>query len=158
MPGESNSRIQDGISAENEDQSYLTASVYGDSIYPLRVQLDCDAQTGRDSSSNPCSSSLSIVAWIDYNDNEFDDTESALLGRSWSDNAAPTGAYELNIRIPSIDGRIIKPGLHRLRLTVMPSAEYQRDCGSFNYQEIKDYSVNVLRKARVRGKFFSACS
>ena len=155
MPGESSSRIQDVISDEDGDQSYLTASVYGDSIYVLRVQLDCDAQTGRDSASNPCSSSLSIVAWIDYNDNEFDDTESALLGRSWSDNAAPTGAYQLNIRIPAIDGRMIKPGLHRLRLTVTPSAEYQRDCGSFNYQEIKDYSVNVLRKARVRGKFFS---
>jgi hypothetical protein len=160
LPGEFSSRIQDEIRSDligtdDSDPSYLTASVYEDGVYQLHVELDCDVQTARDSLGSPCSKSLSVFGWIDYNDNEFDDSEGALLRRSWSDSDAPTGAYDLTIRVPSIDGRTIKAGPHRLRLSVMPSAEYIRECGSFSYLETKDYTVNVVRRAREIGKSLS---
>jgi hypothetical protein len=163
MPGEFSSRIHDdirtdSIAIDDNDQPHLTASVYEDSTYRLHVELDCDTQSGRDSSGSPCSKSLSVFAWTDYNDNEIDDSEGALLRRSWSDNNAPTGVYDANIRIPFIDGRNTKPGLHRLRLSVMPSSEYIQECGAFSYLEVRDFTVNVLRKAREIGKSPSVCS
>ena len=162
LPGEFGTGIQDDtrtdlIATDEDNQPYLTASVYEDGTYRLHVELDCDAQSGRDSTGSPCSKSLSVFGWADYNDNQVDDNEGALLRRAWSDNDAPTGSFDWSIRIPSVDGRTIKAGPHRLRLSVMPSAEYIRECGSFAYQEVRDYTLNVVRRAREIGKFLSVC-
>ena len=53
---------------------------------------------------------------------------------------------------PYIDGRNTKTGPHRMRLTVTPSKEYQRDCGIIEYPETRDYTINIVPKARYPGK------
>lgn len=153
MPGEFGSKIEDDIRVDvflddEQNRQHLTASVYEESIYRLRVQLDCGGQLDRNAFDSPCSRSLSVFAWIDYNDNDFDDRESRMLRRSWPDSASPTGAYELDIRIPTINGRDVKSGRHRMRISVIPSEEYQRECGSLTYNEIRDYTVNIYPKPR----------
>jgi len=154
MNGELSSRIQDDIQTnfmliDSQNREYLTATVFEESTYQLNVQLDCGGQLARDSLDNPCSSSLSVVVWIDFNDNTFDDdSERRILRRAWSDNGTPTGAYQVDLRIPTIDGRMVKPGPHRMRLTVMASDEYTRECGSIGYQETRDYTINAVRRER----------
>ncbi|CAF1132089.1 unnamed protein product, partial [Didymodactylos carnosus] len=153
MSGELESRIQDDVRTnviltDRQNRQYLTVTVYEESIYRLLVYLDCGGQLDGGSLNSPCSRSLSVTVWIDFNDNEFDDAESRVLRRSWSDYDTPTGIYELEIRIPTIDGRNTKFGLHRMRLTVMPSEEYQRECGTIGYQETIDYTINIVPKAR----------
>lgn len=133
--------VQNSRLSSDRNQPYLTATVYEGSTYPLHVQLDCGGQFD-----SPCSSSLSVIAWIDYNDNDYDDGESRILKRGWSDGSSPTGAYDLDTYASIIDGRTTREGTHRLRITVKPSDEYQRECGTFPYQEYYDYTVNVVRR------------
>ena len=151
MPGEYNTRIDDDIRVTNllnnvQNRQHLVVSVREESYYRLRVQLDCGGQLDRDSLDSPCSRSLSVFVWIDYNDNELDDRESIKLRRAWSENSAPTGAYETDIRIPTINGRDVRSGRHRMRVSVIPSEEYQRECGAFSYSELIDYAVNIFPK------------
>ncbi|CAF1296948.1 unnamed protein product, partial [Didymodactylos carnosus] len=142
MAGEYGSRIQDDTrtNAILNDARYLTVTVYEETMYQLHVQLDCGGQPGGDPSDNPCSRSLSVSVWIDFDNNGLDDAESRALRRSWSNNDIPNGAYDLGIHIPSIDGRNTKSENHRMRLTVMPTEEYQRDCGNIGYKETRDYT------------------
>ena len=152
MRGELGTRIEDDTLGNSRlisdrNRPYISATVYEGSTYPLHVQLDCGGQFD-----SPCSSSLSVQAWIDFNDNDYDDGESRILRRGWSDNSAPTGAYDLDT---FIDGRTTIEGPHRLRVTVRPSDEYQRECGTFPYQESHDYTINVIR--RVISKCFCVC-
>ena len=155
LPGELGTRIDDdtlgstGLIAD-QNRPYITATVYEESRYRLDVQLDCGGQ-----SDSPCSNSLTVVAWIDFNDNNYDDGESRVLDRSWSDNGTPTGAYFLDIYVPAVDGRTIREGRHRMRLTVKPSDEYRRDCGNIQYEETRDYDINVLRRRIITSRSFS---
>ncbi|CAF5183376.1 unnamed protein product, partial [Rotaria magnacalcarata] len=86
MPGELGSGINDDIrtiAISNDDRSrhYLTASVYEHGNY---------------------SNSLSITAWIDFNDNGYDDGETQLLQRAWPTHEKATGIYNLDVRVPGV--------------------------------------------------------
>lgn len=144
MNGEYGTRIDDDFKininyGDDRYQTHRSATVLEGSQYQLSVNLDCGSQW-----SNPCSSSLSVTAWIDYNDNDFDDGESFVMVGSWSSQDTPTGQYISDIQVPLIDGRRVKSGPHTLRVTVAASAEYQRRCGNVGYQETRDYTINVV--------------
>lgn len=158
MPGEFNSRIDDDFRVTNypngvQNRQHLIVSVREESVYRLRVQLDCGGQLDRDTLDSPCSRSLSVFVWIDYNDNELDDRESIKLRRAWSENSTPTGAYETDVRVPTINGRDVRSGRHRMRISVIPSEEYERECGAFSYSELIDYTVNIYPKPAPISKF-----
>lgn len=149
LDGEHGSRIHEDIrtlilSNDGRGRQSVTAQVYEGSNYRLSVQLDCGGQLSSDLADSPCSRSLSIAVWIDYNDNNYNDEQSQLLIRSWSPNDAPTGIYSLDIRVPGIDNSVTKRGPHRMTLTVTPSDEYVRECGAFPYQETRQYTIDVL--------------
>lgn len=152
LPGEFGTRIDDNTLGSSRlysdrNEPYMIAKLYEESSYRLDVKLNC-GNGGQDD--NPCSNSLMVIAWIDFNDNNYDDGESRVLQRGWSQGQRATGVFYLNINVSSVDGRTVRDGLHRLRLTVRPSDEYQRECGNFQYEEVKDYQVEVIRK---RSKF-----
>lgn len=151
MNGEYGTRIDDGYKIDgndddNQHQSYTSATVLEGSHYQVYVQLDCG-----NSWTNPCSQSLSVMAWIDYNDNGYDDGESFVLRPEWSDQKTPTGQYVGDARIPMIDSKNVRTGIHTMRITIGASDEYKRRCGNVGYQETQDYTVNVV--PRVIGKF-----
>ncbi|CAF4454023.1 unnamed protein product, partial [Rotaria sp. Silwood2] len=150
MPGEHGTRIEDDvrITALSSGRQYLTATVYEDGTYKLHVQLDCGGHLSGDPQDSPCSRSLSVTAWIDFNDNGLDESESRLLQRAWSGNDVSTGIYDFDTRIPRIDDRTTKAGPHRMIITIAPSEEYQRECGAFPYKETREYTVDVIPRER----------
>ncbi|CAF4131656.1 unnamed protein product, partial [Adineta steineri] len=146
VDGDYGTNIYDAIRTYTNGQSHQSSTVklYEETTHNLRVQLDC----GGDSTDSPCSDSLTVQMWVDYNDNRFDDSESHTLHRSWPNNGESTGTYDLQIYVPAIDGRHIRQGPHVMRLTVMPSEQYQRDCGTIDYRETRDYTFDIIRKVR----------
>lgn len=155
MDGDDNSNIQDDIRAFINNGQYRRAfilTVYEDSVHKLHVQLDCGGHLGERSSDSPCSNSLSVHIWIDFNSNRQDDEESRLLHRSWSTNEISTGTYDLDVYIPAIDDRTTQIGQHTMQIIVVPSHEYQNECGTVDYSEKKYYTLNIVRKPRHIGK------
>jgi len=153
IPGEFNSKIDDDVRSNNfqsgmQNQQHMVVSVYEESYYRLHVQLDCGGHLDRSTLESSCSRSLSVFVWIDYNDNNIDDREGLKLRRAWSENSTPTGIYEIEIRIPTIDGRDVKSGRHRMRITVLPTEEFQRECSHIKHIEIRDYTIHIFPKLR----------
>jgi hypothetical protein len=160
MTGEYDSRIQDDTqtdTARNDDRNrqYLTATLYEDTIYRLHVEFDCGGLLGRDSYGNVCDLSQNVNVWIDFNDNGFDDAESRDPRRPSSNSYIAGGTYDMEISIPMIDGRNTKSGPHRMRLAVTPTDEYQRECGTVEDSETREYTVNIVPKATYPGKSLS---
>jgi hypothetical protein len=160
MTGEHDSYIQDNIrtntiSNNDQNQQYITVSVYEGTTYQLYVQFNCNGkQFNRGSRENVCNPSQKIIVWIDFNDNDFDDGESRVFPNSVSNDKISGGTYNLEINIPYTDGRNTRAGRHRMRITATPSEEYQRVCGTADYQETRDYTINIITKATYPGKFF----
>ncbi len=153
MTGAQGSRIQDdtrlaSISNEDQYQQQRTVTLYEDTTYRLHVQFDCNGQSDR----NTCDFSQNVKVWIDFNDNGYDDGESRVLRRIRSNPNLPENTYDLELYIPDIDGRNTRAGLHRMSLTVVPSDEYQRDCGTTDFQESREYTVNIVPKGTYSGK------
>ncbi|UJR08012.1 hypothetical protein I4U23_012290 [Adineta vaga] len=149
--GDHGSDVQDDIRTYNDNGHYRRAfilTVFEDSSHKLNVQLDCVGHLGEHLSDSPCSNSLSVHVWIDYNDNGYDDGKGRLLRRSWPTDGTSTGTYELDVYIPIIDDINTRVGQHKMIITLSPSHEYQTQCGAMDYKEQRDYSVNIVRKAR----------
>ncbi|CAF4206255.1 unnamed protein product, partial [Adineta steineri] len=105
VDGDYGTNIYDDIRTYTSGQSHQPSTVTLDeeTTHNLHVQLKC----GEDSPDDPCSDSLSVHMWVDYNDNQVDDGESHILHRSWPNNGVSTGTYDLQIYVPAIDDRII---------------------------------------------------
>lgn len=150
MDGDDGSSINDDARTYSHGQyrRAFVITLYEDSLHHLRVQLDCGGYFGDDSTNTACSGSLSAQLWIDYNDNGYDDDESRLMRRGWSANSAPNGAFDLDVQVPSIDDRSTRVGTHTMRVMIMPSHEYISRCGTVDYRETKEYTVNLIRRPR----------
>ncbi|CAF1627216.1 unnamed protein product, partial [Adineta ricciae] len=151
MDGDDNSSIQDDIRSFINNGQYRRAfilTVFEDSVHKLHVQMACGEYLGERSSDSPCSNSLSVHLWIDFNSNGYDEEESRLLQRSWLTTEMSTGTYDLDVYIPAIDDRTIRAGQYTMKITVMPSHDYQSKCGTVDYSERKDYTLNIVRKPR----------
>jgi hypothetical protein len=160
MSGEHGSAIREEIETDDiindgQNRQYQTVTLYEDTTYRLHVQLDCNGQWARGSDENACDLSQNLKTWIDFNDNRLDDEESSVPYRPSAYNQIQGGKYDLEIYIPLIDGRNTKTGFHLMRLSVIPSEEYRRNCGTTDYNEERQYTVNVVPKATYSGKFFS---
>jgi hypothetical protein len=142
MSGEQGTYIRDErlINEIAINDQYQTATLYENTVYRLNVQLECGRQSACDLSQN-------IKVWIDFNDDGHDGAESRIFPHSRSNNYKSDGVYDLEINIPYIDNSNTRAGPHRMRLTVTPSEEYQRDCGYAASPETRDYTVNIIPKA-----------
>jgi len=156
MAGEHGSYIRDDIANNGQNQQYITVTLYEDTTYRLNVKFDCSRQDSRNSFQNPCDLYQNVNAWIDFNDNGYeDDGESRVSSQSGSNGYMSGGSYDLEIYVPYADGRNTIAGPHRMRLTVTPTEEYLRDCGTVEYPESREYTVNIVSKGRYPGKSMS---
>lgn len=152
MTGALESRIQDDVllsAAPNNDQyrqQELSVTVYEDTTYRLHVQVECDRQSDR------CGLNQNLKVWIDFNGNDYDDGESRVLQRVRSNTNRLDNINDYELYIPAINVRNIQAGSHRMRLTVTPNEEYERDCGAIQYPQTREYTINVVPKARYSGK------
>lgn len=156
--GERGTYIQDetqtnGGLSEYENRQNLAVTLFGDALYLLHIQLDCFRQYGTDSHEIDCNRAHHVDVWIDLNDDgRFDESENRVHRRSSIDIEAPEYTYNLQIFIPLSDGINTKAGQHRMRIRLMRSEAYQRQCGNTDYSEIREYTVNIIPRKRCEGK------
>ena len=122
-------------------------TLYESTVNVLNIQLNC-VQNNDDKYS--CSRTYHIYLWIDLNNNgKFDEMENRIHQRSLIHSEKAKNTYNLEISIPHIDGINNKGGLHRMRLTLMPTEIYRKQCRRSHYSETRQYKVNIIEKTNM---------
>ncbi|CAF2790009.1 unnamed protein product [Rotaria sp. Silwood2] len=158
ISGEQETYIRDDTStiaviSDYQNRHHLAVTLFADSLYLIRIHLDCPRQYGSDSPGTDCNIAHRVDVWIDLNnDGNFDESENQVHRRSPIDSETRVNGYDLTIFIPQIDGTNTKAGHHRMRLSVMRSEDYQRQCGSTDYSETREYTVNIVPRKTCAGK------
>lgn len=159
MAGEYRTQIRDDpstkavLSRDYPYERHLTIVLYEDTVYLLRIQLECTRQRGRGSYRTNCTLPHDVYAWIDLNDDgTYDDSENASPYRWPVTSYIPEGIYDLQLYIPVITGRQIKTGPHRMRLAVTLDEQYRQKCGNNYYTETREYNVTIVRYNTQPGK------
>jgi hypothetical protein len=127
----------------------MAVTVYEHTVYLIRIQLDCFWQLDRDLFENGCNLAQDVNVWVDLNDDgRFDDSEVGAPYRWPVTSYMPQGIYDLQIHVPLINERYIKTGRHLMRVVAMSSDHYRRICGRTDYNETRDYTVNIIDRMR----------
>jgi len=136
-----------------QSQHRHAVTLFADAIYILRIQFDCPRQYDSGSVETDCYLAYHVDVWIDLNDDgNFDESENRVHQRSPVDSETQGYAYDLQILIPVIDGMNTKAGPHRMRLRLMRSEAYQKQCGKTDYGETREYTVTIISRKRCEGK------
>jgi hypothetical protein len=157
MAGEQGTHIRDNIPtntliSDNQNRHHLAVSLYENTIYRLRIQLDCRQHSNEGFTEKSCNLAQDVNVWIDFNnDGHFDESESRVPHRWPLYSSIPLGIYDFEIQIPNIDGQNTKSGSHRMRVLVKPSEDYRRKCGLTDSSETREYTVNILSSENHRG-------
>jgi len=162
MAGEHRTQIRDDsstrtlVGGDYQKQQHLAIVLYEDTVYLLRIQLDCSAQWIRDLFEKNCNLAYDVNIWIDLNnDGKYDDSENAAPFRWPLHSYTPQGVYDLQISVPKIDGQRLKTGPHGMRLVVMLNEQYRRKCANNDYRETRDYSITIVANTKPAGNYFS---
>ena len=156
--GEHETFIRDDASTNTAISGYnsrdkTAVTLFGDTIYLIRVRLDCPSPNGGDSLEIDCNLAHHVNVWIDLNDDgKYDESESRVHHRATIDEESPGHGYDLQIIIPVIDGTYTKAGQHRMRLGVMRSEAYRRNCGDAGHSDTREYTVNIIPRKKCAGK------
>ena len=160
MAGEYRTQIRDDpstkavMSRDNLYERHLTIILYEDTVYLLRVQLECTRQRDRNYYRTNCTLPHDVFVWIDLNDDDnFDDSENASPYRWPITSYIPEGVYDLQLYIPLINAREVRSGPHRMRLAVTLDEQYQKKCGNNYYMETREYNVTIVRYNTQPGKY-----
>ena len=150
MTGELGTHIRDDtpmntLVGVNQNRHHLAVTLYENTVYRIRIQLDCDRPSSKGSYDINCNLAQDVNVLIDHNnDGRFDESESHVPNRWPLLNSMGLGIYDLSVSIPSISDWNMKAGVHRVRVVVMPSEEQNRKCGPSNYREVREYTFNVI--------------
>lgn len=153
MTGELGTHIRDDtpmntLISASQNRHHLSVTLYENTIYRIRIQLDCDRPTSKGTYDTNCNLAKEVNAWLDWNNDErFDDSE-ALFPYRWPlRTSVGLGLYDFEITIPAIDGRLLRnAGTHRVRIAVSSSKEYQDKCGRTGNTELREYTFNVIAR------------
>ena len=141
IAGQDNTEIRDDGSYNHPSTA---VTFHDNSINRLRLQLSCDQQNDNEFS---CNRVYLVETSIDLNnDGRFDELENRIHPRSLLHSEISHGLYQFEISIPAIDGTKVHNGLHRMRVRVYPGEEFQKNCGSNDYAETREYKVNIIPK------------
>ena len=159
MAGEHRTQIRDQSlsraldSGNARNQQYQTIVLYEDTVYQLRIQLDCNREWTSDSFEHSCSLAYDVNVWIDLNDDGiFDPSENAAPYRWPLQSYTPQGVYDLQLYVPIIDAKRTRPGSHRMQLVVTMNEQYRRKCGNNDHKETREYTVSIVPHTRQAGK------
>ena len=156
MTGELGTHIRDDtplniIMDNNQNRHHLSVTLYEDTVYRIRIQVDCDPTSSRGDYDRQCNLAYDVNVYIDLNgDGNFDEREARVLRRWPLQSSVGLGIYDLNIPIPALS-EILGTGVHRMRIVVVPSEEYNNKCGRSSYREVREYSVNIIPRSTYRG-------
>lgn len=152
MTGELGTHIRDDtpmntLVGPNQNRHHLAVTLYDNTIYRIRIQLDCDRPTSKGTYDTNCNLAKEVTAWVDLNNNEqFEDNEISFPNRWPLRTSVGLGLYDFEIAIPSIDGRVLRSGTHRVRISVSASKEYQDKCGRTGNTETREYTFNIIER------------
>ena len=161
MAGEKGTQIRDDLVGKNvigeyDNRHHMSVNIYENTIYLLRIQLDCPTQLNTELSRTGCNLAQDVQVLIDINDDgRFDQSE---IGSPylWPLTSYLTeGIYDIQVNVPRIDQRYSGRGRHRMRLLVTPSEAYRRSCGRDQIDEIREYMVNIIPRGTYFGKTFN---
>jgi hypothetical protein len=161
MAGERGTQIRDDISTnaltnDYRNEHHMAVTLYEHTVYLLRIQLDCASQLNRELFENGCNIAQDVNVWIDINgDGQFDKSEIGAPYRWPVTSYMAHGIYDLQIYVPIINDNYIRTRQHRMRIVVMQNENYQRTCGRTDYNETRDYTVNIVPRTRYLGKYSS---
>jgi hypothetical protein len=161
MAGERGTQIRDdkgtySYPTDYQNRHHMAVTIYEHTVYLLRIQLDCSWQLNPELFANGCNLAQDVNVWVDLNgDGQFDQSESGAPYHWPLTSYMAEGIYDLQIYIPTIDERYMSTGRHRMRLVVMPNDNYQRTCGRSDYNETREYMVNVISRTRYLRKYYS---
>ena len=156
--GEQQTYIRDGTPANTAISGYenrhpLAVTLFGDTVYLVRILLNCPSIYGGDSLATDCYLAHHVDVSIDLNDDgKFDQSENQVHRRTPIDSESLEHGYDLQIIIPVIDGTYTKAGPHRMRLTLMRSEAYRRECNDAGYSETRHYIVNIIPRKTCPGR------
>ena len=149
ITGQEGTEIRDETS-KNANRPTSSVTLYESSVNVLRIGLDCGQQNDDE---NNCNRIYHIHGLIDLNnDGKFDELENRIHHRSLFHYEKSQGTYDLEISIPTIDGRNTKAGSHTMRLTLILNEEFRKKCTKAEYSETREYKVNVISKPICQGK------
>lgn len=156
--GELGTQVRDEASSkaavyDNQNENYLSVTLFAYSLYQVRIYLDCSQEYGSHALDTNCKRAHHVNVWIDLNDDGvFDASENQIYHQSPINAETPGDIYNLQIFTPMFDDTKIKAGIHRMRISVTRSEAYQKQCGSTNYVETREYMANIIRRKVCRGK------
>ncbi|CAF0730457.1 unnamed protein product [Adineta steineri] len=153
MDGEQDTKIRDKTPTNITTNDYKSRqnnaiTLYENSVNKLTIQLDCSQRTDHILIDDGCSLTYNIDVWIDLNDDgKFDESENRIYHRSLKPSQGRRGAYDLEMSIPQVNGKNIKTGQHRMLLSLLPSEDYRKICNKTDYDEMRQYTANIVSKA-----------
>ena len=153
MTGETGTHIRDDtpintVVRENQNRHHMAITLNENTNYRLRIQLDCDDMSSRGPLKRDCNLAQDVNVFIDLNsDGRYDESESRTPDRWPLRSSVLLGLYDYEIAIPAVDGFYTKMGSHGMRIVVKPSDEYSQKCGKTDFNEVREYTVEIARRA-----------
>lgn len=147
MAGEHRTQIRD-----DRSQGEQSIALFEDTVYQLRIQLDCNRAWTRDALEYSCSLVYDVNIWIDLNDDGvFDQSENAAPYRWPLQSYTPQGVYDLQLSVPPLDSSRVSRGPHRMQLAVTMNDDYRRQCGDDEQRETREYRVSIVSRTSQPG-------
>ena len=159
MAGERGTEIRDdkptnALLNSYQNQHHLAVTIYEHTVYLIRIQLDCSWQLDRELFENGCNLAQDVHIWIDLNnDGRFDESEMGTPYRWPVTSYMAQGIYDMQLYIPSLDNKYLRTGPHRMRIVVQHSESYRLICGLIDYNETRDYTINIIPRTGYLGTY-----
>ncbi|CAF1249491.1 unnamed protein product [Rotaria sordida] len=94
-----------------------------------------------------CHDTRYLGMWIDFNnDGTFDDNTEQIIPNNWYRDDPRMTQSTIRFTIPQIDDRYYVGGQHRVRIVLVQDARNRKPCQNTGYGEVRDYTVNIIRK------------
>ena len=155
LTGEHGSTIQDDLRTNGyKYQQQPTISLYEDTNYRLHIEFDCSQARSRYPSDNSCELSQDVNVWINFDGDSSYGSKTLISPRSRPNNYVSGNSYDLDIRIPSIDGRVIRSGQYRMQIAAVPTEAYLSACGTADFESTRASTVNVIAKSTYTSKAY----
>ncbi len=161
MAGEKGTQIRDdtppnSLLNDYRSQHHMAVTLFEHTVYLIRIQLDCSWQLNRELFEKGCNLAQDVNLWIDLNDDgRYDESEIGAPYRWPITSYLPEGIYDMQIYVPTVDSRYMTNRQHRMRIVVTLSDTYRRTCGRTDYNETRDYMVNIIPRERYHRKYYS---
>ena len=159
MAGERGTQIRDdtpstAVLNEYQNRHHMAVTLFEHTVYLLRIQLDCSWQLDQELFENGCNLAQDVNVWVDLNnDGIFDSSEVGAPYRWPVTSYMAQGIYDIQIYVPLLNSNFMRTGQHRMRVVVMSTDHYRRLCGRVDYNETREYTINIIPRARYSGKY-----